>query len=425
MTLPHRRDDAAPPPRPSPQGRVCVVVSRFPVASETFVLRQIVGLIDRGWDVSILPVKHLTNEPIPSEFSRYPLLEQTRASTTREPESRGARVGELLRLFVRSLCRRPVRTLEVARRWGRRDVTRILRLADVIRDTEPFDVFHCHFGPVGAMLEEARWLTRSGAAITTVFHGYDLSRDDVDPTQYRRLFTVAAALLPVSEAWAERLRQLGAPANKISVHRMGVVFNDDVRVGQRGGDEIRLISVCRLVEKKGIADAIDAVAERHAAGDRLRYEILGDGPLMDSLKARAEEAGVASIVTFHGWTDPADARKLLLNSDILIAPSVTASDGDQEGIPLAIMEGMAAELPVISTNHSGIPELVRHERDGFLAAERSPKELADAIERLASDADLRRAMGSSAAERVRTLHDQNELDDRLSALLADAIAEGV
>src|SRR5207253_10169038 len=130
----------------------------------------------------------------------------------------------------------------------------------------------------------------------------------------------------------------------------------------------------RLVPKKGIEYAIRAVAkvvpQLAADGRRVQYQIVGDGQLRDSLVQLTEQLGLDQSVTFLGWKTHAEVAALIAEADALLAPSITADDGDKEGNPVSIMEALAVGRPVFSTFHSAIPEIVRDGVNGFLVAER-------------------------------------------------------
>ena len=143
------------------------------------------------------------------------------------------------------------------------------------------------------------------------------------------------------------------------------------------------------------------------------YVVVGDGPLRHSLEQMAVDRGVSDKVRFVGAQGAADVIRLLHSSDVLLAPSVTGSDGDIEGMPVSIMEGMAAGLPVIATHHSGIPEVVSDGRSGFLVAEHDVDGLSRRLADLATDPNLRARMGLAGAGIASEEFDIDMLTDRL------------
>jgi colanic acid/amylovoran biosynthesis glycosyltransferase len=131
----------------------------------------------------------------------------------------------------------------------------------------------------------------------------------------------------------------------------------------------------------------------------------------------AEDLNLAGFVAFHGARDHRFVLGLMSESDCLVAPSVTASDGDQEGIPVVLMEAMGCGLPVVATKHSGIPELVVDGESGLLVEERNAEELANRIERLMLDPDLARALGAAGRRRVAEYFDAEQQNRALFAMI--------
>jgi colanic acid/amylovoran biosynthesis glycosyltransferase len=217
----------------------------------------------------------------------------------------------------------------------------------------------------------------------------------------------------------------GAPEERTAVHRMGINCDEIAyrpRVMVDG--PLELISVCRLVEKKGIAVALRALAAVATARPAVkwRYSIIGDGPLLPALKALAGELGLGDRVRFHGALPHGSVRDRLARAHIFLLPSVTAADGDVEGIPVALMEAMAAGLIVVSSFHSGIPELVENGRSGFLAPEGDAAALAAHLRCIADTPDAWAWISLAARKRVESEFNNEILNDslfdRIGSLLA-------
>jgi colanic acid/amylovoran biosynthesis glycosyltransferase len=291
---------------------------------------------------------------------------------------------------------------------------------------EPFDLVLCHFGDVGSRMLPVFEAGMVPSKFAVVFHGADLSTVIAaqGPDFYKPLFRRCDRVLPVSDHWARALAQYGCPPEKIRVHHMGV---DTRRLEYRerklaAGEPVRMISICRFVEKKGLEYAIRALARalprlRHA----VEYSLVGDGPLLPAMQSLVDELGLSAQVRLLGWQDNDHVRDLLATMHILVAPSVTAQDGDQEGIPVSIMEAMAAGLPVLSTRHSGIPELVTDGVSGWLAPERDVEYLADRMCALINAPDTWGAFGLAGRAHVLEQFDQNMLDAQLEKIIGDIV----
>jgi len=158
----------------------------------------------------------------------------------------------------------------------------------------------------------------------------------------------------------------------------------------------------------------------------VEYDVVGDGPLRSRLEGLAGSLALASSVIFHGWQEQAAVSVLMNDGDVLLAPSVTSADGDQEGIPVTLMEAMATGMLVVSTYHSGIPELVEADRSGLLVPERDAGALAGALVRLTQCPDDWSAISQAARRRVVADFEIGRLNDDLvrhfEALLGTCLA---
>ena len=175
----------------------------------------------------------------------------------------------------------------------------------------------------------------------------------------------------------------------------------------------------RLVEKKGFADAIDAVARLRGEGRDVRLDILGDGPLRADLERRAGEG-----VRLLGAASSDAVLAALHAADIALAPSVTAADGDQDGPVNTLKEAMATGLPVVATRHGGIPELVEDGVSGLLVPERDPEALARAIARLMDAPGDWPRLGAAGRRKVVALHDHRSILRATLSAYARALARG-
>ncbi len=398
-----------------------VLADPFPVVSETFILNQITGLLDRGHDVRMF-AQRPTGALAHADVARYGLIERTTYWPS-FPRHRGARVARALGM----LARHPALARTLDPRFGRDGVSlQLLYRASSLAPRRAFDAVLCHFGWNGNLAVMLRRAGVLGGPLVTFFHGADVSLHlDARPDLYRALFREGALFLPISEHWRRKLVRHGAPEVRTHVHRMGIDCGRFAFVERRPspGAPLRLLSVSRLVEKKGILFGVRAVARLAAQGLDLRYEIIGDGPLRESIEREAARLGMADRVTVSGWQDQSSVRAAIDRAHVLLAPSVTAADGDQEGIPVVLMEAMAAGLPVVSSRHSGIPELVEDRVSGRLVAERDDAALADAIAEMVAAPDEAIRMSRAARARVERRFDVRGLNDRLVERL-EGLAHG-
>ena len=393
--------------------RVAVFAFEFPALSETFVLDQVVALLARGHDVVVFAERPRADSVVHPDVERYRLRRRIRYR--RMPANPIFRLAGVPAAFARCGWRGAgvlMRALDV-RRYGRAAASlRLFYWAAALCKEAPFDVVHCHFGPIGQTVAQLRDLGAIDGRLVTVFHGVDASAQlRASPGCYRFLFGAGDLFLPVSREWRRRLVESGCDPRRIAVHRMGV-DTSGLRYRPRScepGRTLRVLTVGRLIEKKGIEHGLRAIAQLARAGFDVAYDIAGDGPLRPSLERLAAHFGIGQLVRFHGWLDRTAVVALMRDADILLAPSVTARDGDQEGIPVTLMEAMAAGLPVVATRHSGIPELIEDGRSGLLVPERNSAAVASALIRLLHAPGESEYLARNARERVCEEFDSTKL----------------
>ncbi len=412
--------------------KIAFILNRFPVLSETFILNQITGLIDRGHDVDIMASSSGNEEKMHPDVEKYGLLERTfyfGALYDRMPISKAGRI--LKAIYI--LKSRPekgalLKSLNVATfGWEAVSLRNFYRLIPFL-GKGPYDVIHCHFGPagnLGAILKHAGVLDGN---LITAFHGYDMTSYVREKGEgvYGFLFKTGDLFMPISLAWRDKLISMGCDENKICVHRMGLDTGSHeitpFRASHNG--HVNVLSVARLVEKKGIKYGILAVAEVMQRHRNIYYTIAGDGPLKTELQELTQNIGIADRVRFLGWCNQAEIRAAMKDADILLAPSVTASNGDCEGIPVVLMEAMAQGMPVLSTKHSGIPELVEDGISGFIVPERDVDNLAERLEYLIEHPQIWPRMGRAGREFVEAKYDIDRLNDRLVEIYEQLVKGG-
>ena len=401
--------------------RIAYLVDQFPVLSETPYLNQITGMVRRGHEVDVYADYPPRDGQWHPDVDALGLRARTRYAA---PAPRGhlARLRAVHSLFADRLPdeRRLLhRALNPAVSGLHALSARLPWQAVPFLPARSYDVIHGCFGPDGIRLDRLRRVGVVSGRLVTSFRGADITRyvQSRGPRVYRGLFARGDLFMPVSDDFAQRLAALGADPAKIVVHRTGI----DVSLfawrprAPRPGAPMRLATVARLVEKKGIEYVIRAVGTLAREGADVEYVVIGDGALRPQLEALAAAEGVATRVRFAGWRQQREVRDLLDASDVLVAASVTAKSGDQEGIPNAVKEGMALGLPVVSTRHSGIPELVDDGVHGLLVPERDSAALAVAFRTLLANPASWATMGRAAREKVEREYDIEKLNDRLEA----------
>ncbi len=368
--------------------RIAFIVNGFPILSETFILNQITGLLDRGHDVYIFPQNRWNEPKVHGDVAKYKLLERTHPLAL-ESQNRSALLSasylivknayKIPRLFLKGI-------LKMLKSLNFLNFLKHFYPAALLLDLGPFDIIHCHFGSNGNYAVKLKRMGAFQGKIITTFHGHDITKHIVDrgPDIYKTLFNKGDLFMSVSRLFKERLIELGCNEAKVIIHRTGV---DTGRFcyssrSRKNGQTLRVVTIARLVEMKGIEYGIHAIAKLLKKYEDLEYKIAGDGPLKDDLQDLIESLNADEKITLLGWQNQEEIIELYHNADVLLAPSVVSRAGNQEGIPVALMEALSQGIPVISTCHSGIPELIRDGESGFLVPERDVDALAEKLEYL-------------------------------------------
>jgi colanic acid/amylovoran biosynthesis glycosyltransferase len=262
------------------------------------------------------------------------------------------------------------------------------------------DAVLVEFGHVGVQAMDA--CRRLGLPLIVHFHGFDVhSRSILDHhgARYGEMFDEAAALIVVSLPMQEALLALGAPADKTHYTPNGV-DPDRFVAGAPDRAPPTFLAVGRFVEKKAPQLTIAAFASVWRRHPEARLRMIGEGRLLGACQDLAQGLGVGEAVTFLG-TQPHDVvAEEMRNARAFVQHSVIAADGNSEGMPCSILEASASGLPVVSTKHAGIPEIVLDGETGFLVAERDVDSMARHMERLVMDPALAAEVGRAGRRRI-------------------------
>lgn len=261
----------------------------------------------------------------------------------------------------------------------------VSRIFDCVSDFQlnTYDTVLAHFGQNGLRLAYSKKYGFFNRPFITFFHGNDIGSvlKDGKLDHYKVLLKSDATLLPVNGYFQKLLIDSGANIHKTHVYHMGIDCDAMPFEPPQFVRPIKFLSVCRLVEKKGIFFAIEALNAIHKTHPEIdwQYNIIGGGPLQDELKQVVKNYGLESKISFLGSMAHDNVQLKMKDADFFILPSVTAKSGDVEGIPVALMEAMGMGLIACSTYHSGIPELIVQKKSGFLSAEKDSTNFAENI----------------------------------------------
>ena len=412
---------AVPTPRFEPRVRnaIAVLVTSFPRIDETFILREINELERHGQPVVLVPllrdhgtIVHEEAKPWIGRALYMPLLS-----------------GVIVRANLKQLLRRPRKYLGLL---GWLIAGTVFRPSVMVRTLAlfPKSVYladllprlgvrhlHAHFAVHPATMA---YIAHTFSNVTYSFtaHGPDvfvhrlLLREKIARAKFVRTvstFTKAfvAGLYPVESD------------GKIEVVHVGVnpnVYAEEASRARKDGTRTRLLSVASLTGAKGFTFLIDACARLVSEGADLECTIVGDGPMRDTIRARIEQHRLGDRVRMTGALPQHEVARLVGDCDIFVLPSVIAYNGQMDGIPISLMEAMAAGRPVVASAISGIPELVEHGVSGVLVDATHPERIASSVRMLMNDPELRARMGAAGQARVRESFDVSRAAAEMMAL---------
>lgn len=409
--------------------RIAFVTGRFPVLSEPFILNQITGTMARGCDVTVFAVQGPPNatDKVHPDFERFGLEERTiyPPAPPANKSVRPAVISEALDRLAHSHPREAQALKRLASQSSTPPWKTLLRGA-AIAERGPFDVIHCQFGFFADAMLQLRNAGVHDAAVVTTFRGGDISRyvDEQGPEIYNHTFDAGDYFLANCGFFRDKAVAIGCPTDRIEVHGSGIDLTRFSFLERRAPLQgpVQIATTGRLVEKKGIAFILDAIADLRQAGREVHFNILGDGPLMAELNDQATHLGIQDRVTFHGWLTQSEIIAILSHCHLFVAASVTAQNGDQDAPVNTLKEAMAMGMPVVATRHGGIPELVVDGENGCLVPERDGPAIAAALGHLIDQRADWPKIGRAGRAAVEAQFDMVRLNDRLVALYADLSA---
>jgi colanic acid/amylovoran biosynthesis glycosyltransferase len=392
--------------------RLAYVVSRFPAFSETFVLRELDAVAAE--DDLELQLRSL----FPPPEGPVHAAAEAWVPRVRRPGPAAGAAG-----FGRWLLRRPLRLLSsvgivvaahlrLPRKLARALVTIPLACAHAreLQD-EGVEHVHAHFATYPALAAWVAWRL-TGIPYSFTAHAHDIF---IHQALLARKASDAAFVVAISEFHRDFLRER-APAARLEVVHCGVHPERLAAAlpSMPASGPVRALCVAGLREYKGHSVLLRAIAGDSL--DRLELELVGDGELRGPLEALVAELGLGSRVRFRGWVSEPEVERSLGEADLFVLPSVVAADGDMEGLPVALMEALAAALPTVATRQAGIPELVRDGETGWLAEPGDVEDLRRALAEAIASPELAAERGRAGRKLVEREFDQARSARRLAEL---------
>jgi len=394
--------------------RVLYVVSMFPCLSETFIVREVEQLIERGVDVRIVSLRHCSESLVQSSAAALmPRVLQPRGwrdslrGLARTVKARPTRLAACVAGLVAGLWRQPVVLgKSLVALW------RTLGMIGAIETFQP-ELVHAHWATYPSSMA---WCLKTLLDVPFSFtcHAHDIFVED---QMLGRKLAEAALAVTISDFNVRYLSEchgtVWAPGQMQVVH-CGVDrrrLPDPAQAPER--EDGLVVSVGRLDPIKGFDVLIRALAQLKGSGIDFRCVIVGEGPLRRSLERLREELGLGACVEMPGALPQEEVQALMARATVFAMPSVVTPEGNRDGIPVALMEAMAGEAAVVSTRVSGIPELVCDGVTGLLVEPHDAQGLGRAMRRLLTDPALRMRLGAAGRERVLSSFEVGDQTERL------------
>lgn len=401
--------------------QIAYFVSRFPHVSETFIVRELNELEGRaGVEIEL--------------FSLFPAVDRTvhSAATRWLPKLHVPKTGAALAGLAWWLRRRPASlvtaVVSVARAYYRRPGVLVRALATVplaaahARTVQRLGIqhVHAHWATYPAL---AAWVCHRLTGVTYSFtaHAHDLY---VHRLHLADKIREASFVVTISEFNRRLLESIPEAQTPIHVVHAGIDVRSYPYVPRTPPPTgvVHALCVASLQDYKGHIYLLEALSLGSPDVDRIELELIGDGSLRAELEGAAKRLGVAERVTFRGSCTEDEVREALGRADAFVLPSAVAKDGLVEGLPVALMEALAAGAPVVTTRVSGVPELVRHEETGLLADPNDSASLLEQLRRLLQDPEAARARTAAGRRLVEEEFDLRRTSAQLLALFEGSSA---
>lgn len=410
-------------------GRIAVILKGYPRLSETFIAQELLGLERSGFQLSLFSMRH------PTDIKRHPVHAEISAPVTYLPEYLRDEPLRVVKAWWRAR-RNPGyrRALGVWLRDLKSDISRnrVRRFGQalVLVAEMPEEIVHLHAHFIHTPGSVARYASLlSALPWTCSAHAKDIWTSEADDLRCK--LSAAKWVVTCTRNGWQYLRSLTTNPQTVHLSYHGLDLDrfahakrpPSTRNGASDTEPVQLLTVCRAVEKKGLDTLIDALALLPPALNwHLRH--IGGGGLIDSLKAQAAAHGLSGRIEWLGPQDQSDVLAAYGRSDIFVLPCRIAGDGDRDGLPNAIMEAQSQAVCCVSTNISGVPELISNGRNGMLVPPDDPPALAHALAELITDPQRRTAIAAAGEQNIRDAFDFRASITKLEQLFDAVLPQG-
>ena len=406
--------------------KIAIFIDVFPHLCLTYVIDQVVALIEKGNEVTIFSFVRGKEEIMHPSVNANHLLEKTYYFDI--PQNFLLRFLKLIKLFILHYFRNPaiIKAFNF-KKFGFEVFSLKLfyvYLAFINKQNNDYDIIHAHFGPSGNFAVKLKELGIKGKFLVT-FYGYDFSQyvKSKGKKVYCYLFDKADKIIAISQYVENKLVELGCQKEKLICLPLPIVINN-FKFKERNFNKeetVKILTVARLVEKKGLEYSIRAVKKVLEKYPRVHYTIIGNGFLKKRLNCLINVLHCRNKISILSGMESSRIIEEYIRSHIFILSSVTAINGDEEGQGLVLQEAQAMGLPVIATRHNGFPEGLIEGKSGFLVPEKDVVALAEKIKYLIKHPELWAHMGRNGRKFIENKYDIKIIIDKLTEIYANLL----
>nr|WP_081652571.1 glycosyltransferase family 4 protein [Nesterenkonia massiliensis] len=415
-------------PEPLHESRVGYVLKMYPRFSETFIVSEILAREAAGEQVVIFSLRPTTDVRFHAELARVqaPVIHIPRPSSASRlwKQLSDAAAGPQLASGL-------TRALPELARYDHDDAYQAVAVAQLAAE-HGVTHLHAHFASVATSVARLAGMI-AGLPYSFTAHAKDIFHEDVDAAELEQKLAEAHHAITISGYNMEHLRRTFPAASS----RLHLVHNglelarfpyEPARMTPADNTASiatpRLLSVGRLVEKKGFHLLIEAVAILRERGIAVQADIAGDGPLADALQEQIDELGVGDAVQLLGARTQHEITRMLGSHDVFVAPFVIGADGNADGLPTVLLEAMARGIPCVAADVTAVGEVIRSGETGWLIPSGDVSAVADAIAEAISVSDTQRCRLTDAArQQVERLFDSRRQAAILRRLISQPAAE--
>lgn len=378
--------------------RIAYVLKVWPRFSQTFVVNEVLAHEAAGVELDIFSMRLSDDVRFHESLARV----RSRVHQVRRPKARAADFLAMLHETAEELPR----VWEVVADNPEviaSDMHQAMQLALEVR-RRGIEHLHAHFGTIATTTSRLAALM-TGVSYSFTAHAKDIFHECVDERVLRRKLEDAAAVITVSDYNLNYLKQKYGEAADRVVHINNGLPLDEFPYLEPSGRDPLILAVGRLVEKKGFSELVQACGLLKREGRAFRCEIAGGGELKDELQALIARLGLEDRVTLLGPLPQGEVRRKLHQAAVMAAPCVVAANRDRDGLPTILLEAMAMGTPCVSTDVTGIPEVLRDGETGLFVPQRDVAALAKACGKLLDRPQLGVALASLARKQIEARFD--------------------